>query len=183
MSSKPTIIVWSLLLSVTSLGLAQDSPRKAQISSSDTKKSFEVVCNAQPGTSSNSTLLSDPSIEKESWVVCIRTQGGFSGQEKENIEINSEGDLTFRQTGKASERKISGKELELLSQTVTSAKPTGPLDQTFSMCSDCFTTTFTLHRYRSASEVETYYFSWDVTTYTKVPQEIRQIYEDILKLR
>lgn len=191
MNLKTVIIVWTMFLTAASLCFAQTNSQKISISSSvkrSIKNSSSKAVSGQslslssPLTFSKKFISSSSSLQKESWIISIRTGGGYLGQKRDISIINSEGDITLSKTGEYRVEKASTTELESLSQIVGFAKPGNWAEENLSLCMDCFVTTFTLSRYQPESKVKKYIFIWDDSTYAKIPDEIKQIYQYVLTL-
>jgi hypothetical protein len=124
-------------------------------------------------------LESPPNIPEGegSWTLSIATSGGFTGQGRGNVTINSLGIRSCQLTRTTCSTPISNEKFAPLKQFATSfdaAKWPSPLSTTISLCSDCYVTTVTFTR-RESGELKPYTFTWTVANQSSVPPDLIRI--------
>ena len=192
MSNKQiaTVMAGVLLLSVFSLtqsqsgqappsSAAQDKTSKQKpVSSGDDRLRTIVLPSGEAPVA-----LPD---EAGAWAVQINVGGGYGGTRSESITVTSAGEVAC-DGAKSSAGKMLPTNLEILSQLVVAVRPDAITpDQVGlrpnSLCSDCYNTNLVLSRREADHKVKTYLTTWDTVTRARVPENLGQLYETVVRL-
>ena len=126
---------------------------------------------------------------ENTWTVQILTSGGFDGSGKGDLVFTSDGKFSRDQNPLTKNQFITSEALQKITDSVLKVqiseqnlKPLAEIvkESGKSLCSDCYKTTLILFRRDADGTVKTFMTNWDVTTKSQVPEEILQIYENVI---
>ena len=120
------------------------------------------------------------SPEANSWAVQIISRGGFDGTGKGDLTITSQGRLVWDAAENQCNAKLGDDVLQMLTQTAFSANASKWVEQTSSVCADCYVTTIVLQRRERDGIGKTFIASWDDSTAGKISEELRKVYDTFM---
>ena len=191
MSSKQVATVMAGVLLLSAFSLAQSQSGQAPESAAQDKTSKQKPVSSGDDRVMTIVLLSGvaPVAVPDgagAWAVQINVGGGFAGTRSDKVTVTSAGDVTCN-GAKSSAGNLLPTNLEVLSQLVVAVRPNASTSDQLdlrpsSMCSDCFNTTLTLSRREANHKVKTYMTAWDTVTRARVPKDLDQLYETVVRL-
>jgi hypothetical protein len=117
------------------------------------------------------------------WVVQVASSGGLTGTgDGTDFALSSEGKIVCGPALSCPDQ-FAASEFQSLLDAIRPDMPVPLVPQVVSLCRDCITNTITIRR-RDPMGVE-YLFtaSWDVTTKSRLPEEVLRIYDAAVALR
>jgi hypothetical protein len=117
--------------------------------------------------------------EADGWSIRIETHGGVLGTGRGDILVTSRGALACQRAGGDCPSLVPSATLSRLQLAVDSASLLGSAQVGPSLCSDCYTTVFSITR-RTPNGAHTVTASWDVTTRREIPEDILAIHDLIV---
>jgi len=145
------------------------------------------VCNAQVAPSAeNLTTAGFENISSanrppvtESWTLIVETSGGFTGRKRNAFRLTSNVKPISYLKEEIPLQQLSADELTLLSEKVWAAKSSGKTPDNTNLCLDCIVTTLRIFRTTRTGITEIQTFVWDSAIYNSIPEDIKNIFENI----
>ena len=121
------------------------------------------------------------------WVLHVTRRGGIMGTGARGFTITSAGSMTCNAPRTTCPSSVGTEVLESLHLRIrlttaaawdgSAATPAVWDTQAISTCSDCYLTTLVLVRREPGDVIRTYRRSWDVTTRSRIPDEVLRIHD------
>ena len=141
-------------------------------------KASQNSASSRPSPTNASAQISAPR-GKNTWAVRIISGGGFTGGNRDDVTVNSAGEVTCGPSADARcAYKLSPATLESLSKLIDGATPSKWKAGETSFCKDCYGTLMELHRRDAKGREKVYTIYWDDSTFANVPEEARRIYTE-----
>jgi len=174
-----------ILLASASLCFAQKSKTSSEEQEGQLRlydgllsKTAQNPASSRPSQTNASTRIGAPK-GKNTWAVRIETGGGITGRHRDDIIINSLGEVTCGPSADAQcAYKLSPATLESLSKLIADATPSKWKAGETSFCNDCYGTFMKLHRRDAKGCEKVYTIYWDDSTFANVPEEARRIFTE-----